>query len=140
MNGSSRRLLCPACARGYGPTERDVEDGVKVRKVTIPHSKVPAVHSITTTVVTGGTVTSLVHDVPLMCDHCGVSMNPGDPSVGVTMWTGEEPNNWEWEFGGPLPQNTTPEPIDDAQRRVKEKAANYVSTLWARCFGKRKPQ
>lgn len=110
-----------------------------MRKVAIAHSKVPAVHSITTTSVSGGKVTSVVHDVPLMCDHCGTTMNPGDPSVGVTMWLGEEPQNWEWEFGGTPPQDK-PEPVDDSQRRAREKVANYVSNLWTRCFGKRKQQ
>jgi hypothetical protein len=131
MNGSTRKLVCPACARAYNQHEKDIAAGFQLRKVHIDHSKLPPVHSTNTTTVHGMVMQSIVHDqVPLMCDHCGIVITPGTPSVGITEWRGEEPGNWEWEFGGPMPANKA-RPMDESTRRAKEKTDNLVSKIWA---------
>ncbi|HEU4343711.1 MAG TPA: hypothetical protein VFU31_19345 [Candidatus Binatia bacterium] len=35
----------------------------------------------------------------ILCDDCGEPIADGSPAVAVSMWRGDEPGNWEQEYG-----------------------------------------
>ncbi len=96
----SRKILCEQCGVLTPMHPEDVLNGFQRRRVEI-RAKKPADHHVD--FYTGESLASLAHterrDLPsLMCDRCGKVIHNGDPAVAVTMWQGEEPENWEKDY------------------------------------------
>ena len=90
----SRQLLCPACSSDFHLHPEDVENGIKMRKV---HIKAKRPENLEIRINAGNET----HTIPvpiLVCDHCNEEIKEGSPAVAVTLYEGQEPENWESEY------------------------------------------
>ena len=90
----SRQLLCIPCANEFHLHPEDVANGIKMRKVHIT-AKRPENLEIR---VSDGKETTVIPVPILVCDHCNEEIKEGAPAVAVTLYEGQEPENWESEY------------------------------------------
>lgn len=92
-----RYILCPTCAANFKEHPDDTREGWLIRRKEIK-AKVPDDGSHRITIIAGG---ETVHDeqVPIIaCDLCNAEIPEGSPATCVTMWQGQEPENWEERY------------------------------------------
>ena len=102
-----RYILCPACAGNFKEHPDDVADGWLLRRKEIK-AIVPDDGSHRITIMAGS---KTVHDeqvLIIVCDKCNAEIPEGSPATCVTMWHGEEPENWEERYDST--NQTSPSP------------------------------
>jgi hypothetical protein len=92
-----RRIHCSKCGKGcfHPPHPEDTANGFKTRFVELIAKK-PASHFIE---VLAGAEKTRTELTSLICDGCGEPIADGAAVTAITQYRGQEPGNWEQEFG-----------------------------------------
>lgn len=90
----TRYIACPECGDKLTLHPDDKSNGYSIRKVEISKTRRPAVHQ---TIIESGEETVILEVPTVVCDLCNEEVM-GKPSVAITIYQGEDPGNWEWEF------------------------------------------
>lgn len=96
-----REIICQQCAQKHHLHAEDKALGFQQRRIELTVRK-PEKHGIT--VYAGDSMADLKvekHEelATIVCDRCGTALPDGSPAIAVTTWRGEEPAEWESEYG-----------------------------------------
>ena len=91
-----RRLLCETCGKQVKPLHPlDLQNGWKRRSENIIAKK-PEIHQMEII----NDIERKISPIPyLLCDNCGEIILDGQNAIAETMYRGEEPEEWESEYG-----------------------------------------